>query len=178
MFNDIKCQGCPAVKLRTPEQVKKINRWYSLFLSEIGMVNPIKVILLGESFPANRYFYDIDSNYESSGLMFNLKKEYGLNTELEMIKMFREIGVIVYDCAFCPLHLLDNKTDQRHAATHCLKSYKLDFLEKTNLPIITFFPSKRGVLKRELPEISSRIITEFKFSYLQGIKKAISKCLD
>jgi hypothetical protein len=144
-----------------------------LFLSELAHINQIKVILLGESFPVNRYFYDVDSNYDRGGLMYNLKREYGLRTNVDMIEKFRELGVIVYDCAFCPLHLLDNKTDQRHAATHCLKSYKLDYLNKNTCPIITFFPSKRGFLKREVPELIKRIWVEYLFNNLHGIKTII-----
>jgi hypothetical protein len=129
MLIDAKCQSCPARKLRTPEQVKKINKWYSLFLSELAHINPIKVILLGESFPANRYFYDIDSNYDHGGLMYNLKREYGLRTNIDMIEKFREMEVIVYDCAFCPLHKLTNKSDQQISAPHCLQTYQLDFIK-------------------------------------------------
>ena len=177
MLIDANCHSCPARKLRTPEQVKKIEKWHSLFLSELAHINPIKVILLGESFPANRYFYDIDSNYENGGLMYNLRTEYGLKTNIEMIVKFREIGVVVYDCAYCPLHLLETRTDQRHTATVCLKNYKRHFLHQNTCPVITFFPAKRGFLKSELPEIASRITAEFKFNSLQGIREAISRCL-
>lgn len=177
MLTDAKCQNCPARVLRTPEQIKKINKWHGLFISELANINPLKVILLGESFPVSRYFYDIDSNYESSGLMFNLKTEYGLQTNIEMIMKFRELGVVVYDCAYCPVHLLETKADQRHAATFCLKNYKRHFLHQNTCPIITFFPAKRGFLKSELPEIEERIIEEFKFSSLQGIEETIFKCL-
>lgn len=172
---NIKCQTCPAINLRTPEQVKKISYWYGLFLDEINNQQHKKVILLGESFPANRYFYDLDSNYDSGGLMYNLKQEFGLQTNEKMISRLRELGVVVYDCAFCPLHLLGSKSDQRHAATHCLKSYKLDFLKENTLPIITFFPSKRGFLKTHLPEVASRIVAEFKFNSLQGVRNEILK---
>ena len=110
-------------------------------------------------------------------LMFNLRTEYGLKTNIEMITVFRELGVVVYDCAYCPLHRMETKSDQRHAATVCLKNYKRHFLHQNTCPIITFFPAKRGFLKSELPEISSRIVAEFRFSSLQGIREAISKCL-
>jgi hypothetical protein len=173
MLIDTKCQNCPAIKWRTPEQIKKIKSWYDLFQSELTHIYPIKVILLGESFPANRYFYDIDSNYERSGLMFNLRTEYGLQTNTEMILKFRELGVVVYDCAYCPLHLLDCKTDQRHAATVCLKSYKRHFLHQNTCPIITFFPSKRGFLRREVPEVALRVVADYNFSRLTGIRETI-----
>ena len=176
MLIDAKCRNCPARVLRTKEQVKKIEKLHDIFLSELANINPIKVILLGESFPENRYFYDIDSNYEHGVLMFNLKKEYGIQTNIEMIMKFRELGVVIYDCAYCPLFRLDTKTDQRHAATVCLKNYKRHFLHQNTCPIITFFPAKRGFLKSELSEIASRIIAEFKFSSLQGIEEAIFKC--
>lgn len=176
MLIDNKCQNCPAKVLRTPVQVKKINKWHSLFISELANINPLKVVLLGESFPVNRYFYDIDSNYENSGLMCNLRTEYGLQTDIEMIMKFRELGVVVYDCAYCPLHLLESKTDQRHAATLCLKNYKRHFLHQNTCPIITFFPAKRGFLKSELPEIASRIISGYQFSKLTGIRETIIKC--
>ena len=170
---DEKCHACPAFSLRTPDQIKKAGFWHGLFLAELNQMESTKVILLGESYPANRYFYDLDSNYESGGLMYNLKQEFGIKTNREMLLKFRELGVLVYDCAFCPLHLLDSKTDQRHSATHCLKTYKLDFLNENNVPIITFFPAGRRFLKRQLPEINSRIVAEFKFNSLQGIKDEI-----
>jgi len=175
MLIDAKCQKCPARKLRTAEQVKKIEKWYDMFLSELAFINPINVILLGESFPKDRYFYDSESNYGSSGLMFNLKNEFGLKTNTEMIMKFRELGVVVYDCAYCPVRLLEKKTEQRHAATFCLKNYKRHFLHLNTYPIITFFPAKRGFLKSELPEIASRIIAEYQFSRLIGIREAIKK---
>jgi hypothetical protein len=177
MLIDTKCQNCPASRLRTPDQLKKICSWYELFQSELNHIKPIKVILLGESFPANRYFYDLDSNYEGSGLMYNLRTEFGLQTNIEIIMKFRELRVLVYDCAYCPLHLLESKTDQRQAATICLKNYKRHFLHQNPCPIITFFPAKRGFLRSELPEISSRITAEFKFSALHGIKEATEACI-
>ena len=176
MLVDAKCQNCPARMLRTKEQVKKIEKWHDIFLSELANINPIKVILLGESFPENRYFYDIDSNYEHGGLMFNLKKDYGIETNIEMIMKFRELGVVLYDCAYCPLFRLDIKTEQRHAATVCLRNYGRHFLHQNTCPIITFFPAKRGFLKSELIEIASRIIAEYQFSKLTGIRETIIKC--
>jgi len=175
MFNDSKCKSCHALRLRTVEQMEKIKRWHSMFILELNQIEEIKLILLGESYPKNLYFYDLDSNYEYGGLMYNLRQEFGVSLNADMIKLFRELGVIVYDCAYCPLCKLDNKVEQRHAATYCLKSYKLDFFNKYNVPIITFFPSKRGLLKRELPEISRKICSEYKFDSLFGIKQSILK---
>jgi len=171
---DGKCNSCPAFHQRSPEQIERIEYWYALFLGELRQIKPVKVILLGESYPATRYFYDLDSNYENRGLMYNLKQEFGISTNKKMIIKFRELGVVVYDCAFCPLHLLENKTDQRHAATHCLKSYKLEFFKENTAPIITFFQSKRGFLKSDLPEIEKdRIAGAFNFNSLHGIKNLI-----
>jgi len=182
-FQDSKCQECPAFELRTPEQVKKIQSWHNMFLTEVGLVKPIKLILLGESFPANRYFYDVDSNYEHSGLMYNLKQEFGIKSNSRMIEKLRELGVIVYDCAYCPLCNIGERTATgffhrnnkliRQAATYCLNQYKKEFLLNHDCPIITFFPVNGGFLLRQFPEIRDMIDVKFSFNKLHGIKVTI-----
>jgi hypothetical protein len=185
------CQGCPAMLLKTPEQILKINEWHNLFLLETSQITTVKVILLGESYPEKRYFYDAESVYGKKGLRFNLKKEFGLETDEDLKLYFRNFGIVVYDCAFCPLHKLTTNyegsrnrrlnTQIRHAATHCLKAYKLDYLKSQNAPIISFFPKNGGWLinevKKSLPDLKARLVNQYYFNDLQGIKNAIELLL-
>ncbi|MFC2113321.1 hypothetical protein ACFLTA_08640, partial [Bacteroidota bacterium] len=133
----------------------------------------IKFILLGESFPQNRYVYDLDTAYNSGGLRFNLMKEFEIADEKYLIEFLENKQTVIADCAYCPLCYLEKPSQKRHAATHCLKSYKLDFLRSNEAKIITFFPRNSGFLKRELPEIQNRVIKDCKFSNLKGLKDLI-----
>jgi hypothetical protein len=177
MLDNNKCKDCPARRLRIDEQIKKINHWHGIFLSEVEKVNPIKIILLGESFPKDKYIYDLKTNYDTSGLRYNLRVEFGQQSDNDLMLLFRELGIIVYDCAFCPLHRLNDDVEKILAATQCLMSYKIDLLNNTDCPIITFFPKGRGYIETEVPSVTSRIVARFQFSKLQGLKTTVQKCL-
>jgi len=127
----------------------------------------IRLYILAESIPRSRFVYDRNSDYRKGGL---LRKQ--LCAELvggcpddpescedcsnfnRLLEYLRNEGVLIVDCALCPLHEIkkDNANkSMRHAATKCLRNNTVFWLKKYNAPIITIFPSKRGFLKRDLP---------------------------
>lgn len=171
---DERCSNCPAIHLRTRDQLVKINKWINLFNEQLSLINDMQYILLGESFPPNRYIYDLTTNY-SSGLRHNLRKELAIESDSRLIEYLQKNGILIYDCAFCPLCNLSRPSQKRHAATYCLKAYKIDFLNSNKAKIITFFPKNSGFLKRELPILQSRVIKEFNFSNLTGLNEIINK---
>jgi len=169
-----KCHKCPAYHLLTDERKEQIERWEYKRQQTIDRIKKIRLILIGESMPANRYFYDPESDYENGGMRYNIKEEFGqleLSDSLFMESLRRK-GVVLYDCALCPLHKLDNNVDKRQAATYCFLAYNKNFVEEnSDIPIATIFPSRRGWLKNEIPEsIKSRVVKEFSFSNIKGLK--------
>ena len=71
-----KCQKCAAFHLLSEERKQKVDKWEYKMDKYIERMKSIKLILLGESMPANRYFYDINTHYENRGLRYFLKKEF------------------------------------------------------------------------------------------------------
>jgi hypothetical protein len=168
-INKLNCSKCPADHLFDEERIIKNEKLRELILNNIEKIN---IYLLGESTPANRFVYDLTSNYKSSGLRYNLRNELvDGGSDVDLMHYLQEKNVLITDCALCPLHKLENKADQRTAATLCLKRHTFKYLDQyPNAPIITFFPSNRGYKKSELPEYDSRIIAEFNFNSLHGLK--------
>ena len=82
-------------------------------------------------------------------------------------------GIALYDCALCPLYLIDNNALRRKAATHCFMSINNVYLRKhPEVPLVTIFPAKIGFLKTEIPvEIISRVKGEFSFSDHTGLSQ-------
>ena len=58
-----KCQKCPAFHLLSEERKQKVDKWEYKRDKYIEIMKSIKLILLVESMPANRYFYDINTDY-------------------------------------------------------------------------------------------------------------------
>ena len=170
------CEGCPALPLRTDSQLKKINHWYALRLQQLEEIKIPKVILLCESFPKDRFIYDLQTSYNNSGLRYNLKTElYNLTcSDKQFLANLQSEKIMIVDCAFCPLFFIDSNTYKRKAATHCLQQHSLPLLQQfAQVPIITIFPLHRGFLKRQLPDITKRIKAEFDFGNLLGLKQTI-----
>jgi len=170
-----KCQKCPAFHLLSEERKQKVDKWEYKRDKYIERMKSIKLILLGESMPANRYFYDINTDYENRGLRYSLKKEFNkleISDSLFLESMVRK-GIALYDCALCPLYLIDNNALRRKAATHCFMSINHVYLRKhPEVPLVTIFPAKMGFLKTEIPvEIISRVKGEFSFSDQTGLSQ-------
>jgi len=176
-INELKCEGCPALSLRDQEgRHLKIKKWEKLRDKAIEEIKKIKLYLLCESIPANRFFYDLDSDYTKDGLRLMMMDELELDTDTDVIKYFRKRGVVLADCAFCPLHDLDLKPEKQKAASLCLRNHNLKILQiNPTAPIITIFPANRGYLKTEFPEIESRKVAAFSFMKLSGLKAMIEQ---
>jgi len=178
-INELKCDGCPALPLRTKDQLQKIKQWEKLREKAIAKIDNIRLFILCESIPAKRFFYDLDAVYENKGLRFNIKEELELESEKDVLKYFDKNGIVLADCAYCPLHKeqLSNK-DRRHAASICLKNHTSKILKlSTKVPIVTIFPTRRGYLKTDFPEIESRKVRNFSFNDLRGLKQSIEELI-
>jgi hypothetical protein len=175
----VKCQKCPAYHLLTDERKSLIERWENRRDRYLSITKEIRLILLGESMPAPRYFYDLETKYEGKGLRYTLKKEFG-NLELDdshfLMSMARK-GIVLFDCALCPLHQLDDNVSKRRSATDCfLTITHQDIAKYPNVPIVTVFPEKRGWLKREIPyEIIRRVVGKFSFTDQTGLSKLFER---
>jgi len=175
--NELECEGCPALSLRNQEgQLLKIKKWEKIRAKAIEEVGEINLYLLCESIPANRFFYDLDTDYEKKGLRFNIKEELGLPSDQAVLNYFHRRGIVLADCALCPLFLLDSNADKRHAASHCLKNNTGSILNiNPEAFIITIFPAHRGYLKNEFSDIERRKIGEFSYNDLTGLKPTLEK---
>lgn len=171
----LKCQKCPAFHLLNEERKQQIEKWEYKRDNYIKRIKKVKLILLGESMPSKRYFYDLEKDYNEDGLRYTLKKEFNkldLDDSLFLVSMSRK-GIILFDCALCPIHKLEDNVAKRKAATHCFINITIDNLNKfPDVPIATIFPQHRGFLKREIPEeILSRVIGGFGFSDQTGLRE-------
>ena len=176
-INELKCNGCPALGLRDQEgRHLKIKKWEKLRAKAIEEIVKIKLYLLCESIPADRFFYDLDTDYTKDGLRLMMMDELELDTDADVIRYFRKRGIVLADCAFCPLHDLGSKPEKQKAASQCLRNHNLNILEiNPAAPIITVFPANRGYLKSEFPEIESRKVASFSFLKLSGLKAMIEQ---
>lgn len=169
LFKD--CNECPCRSLLTEERKKIINLWNNYFYKNLYGIKEVKLILLGESMPASRYFYDKQSSY-NEGFRYNLKKSLNIASDDELFSFLQKKGVIVMDCAFCPLHCLSTNKARRHSATYCLQHHNKNLILKyPNVPIFSFFPSKLGYLKSEIPDI--KITHQTNFSKINPIAEYI-----
>jgi len=68
------CKSCPAINLRSDNEIKRINYRIDLKNKELSNISKLNLIILCESFPNGDYIYDIKmpANY---GLRRNLKVE-------------------------------------------------------------------------------------------------------
>lgn len=160
-----KCQKCTAFHLLSEERKDKVEMWEYKRDKYIDRMKSVKLILLGECIEADRYFYDINTLYPYDGLRYTLKKEFGkveISDSLFLESMARK-GIVLYDCALCPLYLIENNALRRKAATHCfmtINRFNLD--EHPGIPVVTLFPAGQGYIKKEIPvDILSRVKGEF-----------------
>uniref|UniRef100_A0A7J2TLC4 Uncharacterized protein n=1 Tax=Archaeoglobus fulgidus TaxID=2234 RepID=A0A7J2TLC4_ARCFL len=155
----------------------------------------IKLYILAESIPKNRFVYDRDSDYRK-GLRKNLCEEL-LNECPKHVKSCRECrnfdelmeylrskGILIVDCALCPLHRISQTKIRVKAAVNCLKNNNIHYLEiSADAPVIAILPKnvKSSLienLKESLPEIGIRIVGDFQFTRLQGLKSTIEQFLE
>jgi len=153
----------------------------------------IKLYILAESIPQNRFVYDRDSDYRKGGLRKNLCKEL-LGECPKSVKSCRECqnfdklmeylrsrGILIVDCALCPLHRMPQTKIRVKVAVNCLKNNNIHYLEiSADAPVIAILP--RNVkssliknLKESLPEIGIRIVKDFQFTHLEGLKRVIEQ---
>ena len=174
------CDNCPAIELRTHEEIDRIEYRAGLMEKELAAIGKPELIFLCESFPQIDYIYDTDKP-AAGGLRINLMHElYGDINEIDFISKLRENKIIVVHCAYCPIHVLGQGKiiDIRHAATICLKRHNLDIFKKFPLaPIITLFPHRRGFKTDELPELAGRIVASFPFNCLEGLRSIVNDIL-
>jgi hypothetical protein len=177
-----KCQKCPAFNLLSDERKQQVERWENKRDNYIKRMKKVRLILIGESIPANRYFYDVNSDYNEQGLRYTLKKEFNkldLSDEMFLESMVRK-GIILFDCALCPLHRLEDNTLRREAATYCFLSINIQHLiNYPSTPIVTIFPNHLGFLRTKIPSgIMEREIGRFSFTDQTGLSQVYEKFKD
>ena len=174
-IDSLNCGDCPALHLRIFERIRAVEEMR--LDAYCGLEASPRLILLCESPPKNRFVYDLSTEYSSSGLRANLRKELVPKGDDESLFDFlNERGIWIVDAALCPLHMLDDKTQRRHAATICLQRHTHVYLENLqHVHIVSIFPSRCGILKNQLPSIVDRIKTSFGFSNLNGLKEIIDQ---
>jgi len=153
----------------------------------------IKLYILAESIPQNRFVYDRDSDYRKGGLRKNLCKELlgGCPKSVkscrecrnfdELMEHLRSRGILIVDCDLCPLHKIPRTKIRVKAAVNCLKNNNIRHLEiSRDAPVIAILPDKVKSsliknLKESLPEIGIRIVKDFQFTHLEGLKRVIEQ---
>lgn len=177
--NYSKCQKCPAFHLLSDNRKQQLELWESKRDNYIKRMKKVRLILLGESIPANRYFYDVNSNYEGRGLRYTLKEEFNkleLTDEMFLESMVRK-GIILYDCALCPLHRIEDKLIRQEAATYCFLTINIHHLiNYPSTPYATIFPTQLGFLRTKIPsQIKEREIGRFIFLDQTGLNQLFEK---
>lgn len=173
------CIHCPAFFLLTEERKKIIEKREFKRDKYISSIETVRLILLGESVPRDRYFYDLETYYNNRGLRYTLKKEF---RKLDVddgsfLQSFNEKGIVLFDCALCPIHKLENNVKKREAATYCFLNHtQMHIIKYQDIPIVTIFPNHRGFLKTRISStIMSRIIANFSFTDQSGLNDLYEK---
>lgn len=114
----------------------------------LNMHGQIRLYILTESIPYRRFIYDPQSNYAGGnvppGLRTNLCREL-LNVTCpnvnhcnqcqyfnQLLDHLRRKGLLIVDCALCPLHLMRrNFRNRKRAATICLNNNTIAYLNVT-----------------------------------------------
>ena len=198
-------ENCPAQNLKNlpnyGPQGTNWNNWVNycenLRRNECNLIlekhGRIKLYILTESIPNGRFVYDPQSNYRNNNglrkqlciVLINANYPPNINHCSQcpnfnmLLNYLRDKGILIVDCALCPLHMLNRFSGRRHAATICLNNNTGIYLNVTpNAPIITIFPRNCGFLKTKKPHVQNRVIKELSFSNLAGLKNAIEQILE
>lgn len=170
-INNLNCEGCSALKYL---DINRIIKCEELREKEFDSICDIRLFLLGESIPAKRFVYDRASDYSKNGLRFNLRNELVKNgTDEDLFVYLRKHGIMIVDCALCPLHKFnENKKERKLSAKICFERHTHIYLDLyPQVPIITFFPKGCGFNAVEMPNIlKGRIKSSFQFCRLDGLK--------
>lgn len=169
----LECSTCPA-KLFINVQLKHIesSEYYREF--HLQRIKEIKLILLCESIPAERFFYNPKSVYEGSGLRYLMREELTPNgTEEDLFEFMINNGIILFDCALCPLHKFGSDYSLRIiAAKYCLEHNNIAKLnEFSTVPIIKIFPKNSDFDEASFPDVKTRIIKRYEFRKIYGLKQ-------
>lgn len=172
------CNTCPALYLKS-KQIEQIKCWESIREEAIRAINSINIYLLGESIPEKRFFYDKNTDYSHDGLRYYVRKELVKNgTDEELFGYMTRNGIVLVDCAVCPLYKIKQDNDRVIAATFCLARNTQQYLKmNSEAPIITIFPLKGGFAKNSLLQIEKRIVGKFQFTRLNGLKALVENVL-
>jgi len=161
-------------------------------LEKYGKIRLYILDILAESIPYSRFVYDPQSNYKAGRELRKKLCQELLNVRCpqnvkhcnqcphfnQLLDYLRNKGILIVDCALCPLYRLNNYRGRRLAATLCLNHNTIAYLNVTpNAPIITIFPHHCGFLRRKKPYIQQRVVRQFNFSSLNGLKDAIEEIL-
>jgi len=190
----IRCDNCPARHLKRktcygPQENLNWLDWvkYCENLREkeakriIKNHGTIRLYILTESIPCHRFIYDLNSSYPNCTLRYHLCEEL-LNIrgdcKRQLIDYLKQKGILIVDCALCPLHKLQKKSERRLAATICLNNNTGAYLNiNPNAPIIAIFPRNCGFLKTRKPHIAKRIVKQFGFKNVRNLKDVIKRIL-
>ena len=86
----------------------------------------------------------------------------------------RTRGIWIVDTALCPLHALTKKAERRHASTICFLRHTSRYLHGLeDVPVVTIFPAKCGLLKKQVHSFAERIKADFTFSNLRGLREVV-----
>lgn len=172
-LKELECSKCPANGFINI-QLKHIE--LSEYYREINLkrINEVKLILLCESIPAGRFFYNPHSVYDESGLRYLMRGELTpRGTEEDLFEFMINNGIILLDCALCPLHKFGSDYTLRIiAAKYCLEYNNIAKLnEFPSVPIIKIFPKNSDFDEISFPEIKKRIIKRYEFKKIYGLKQ-------
>ena len=177
-LDKLNCSGCPALVLRD-ECLEWIGHCEELRELELSRMKSVKCFILTESIPYRNFIYDLNTR---SRLRSNLIREFNVESPQELLNYLREKGVLIVDLALCPLHRFGKKKSlRRRAATLCFERHTYKYVELyPEAKIVLIVPYRCGLLKRSRAYgmIKNRIVAEFKFSRIDGLREIIGGCID
>lgn len=177
-FENLNCNDCPASRLLDIKRIKDCENLREVEIKSILKRKHIKLFLLCESLPAKGFVYDRSSDCSRGSLRYNLRNELvNRGTDKDLFDYLRKHGIIIIDCALCPLHKLINKRSEISSDNMSRASHQIFLDLNPKVPIVTIFPSRCGFLKRKMPRIQDRVKYKFQFKNLKGLKNAINTLL-
>ena len=187
-MHDLKCENCPAIKLRTAERISKLSFWMERRNRELENMQQLNCIILRRELPEYHYFYLIDSKENWFRKSFKVELKQKLN-DIDFLAYLRKIGVLYVNCAHCRLIDLGINCDADEmsqkidrAARICLKNNNSELFKLyPNVPIISLFSLPSINLLVDFPEISKNVVTNIKCTKsgkYPGLLKHLNKALN